>query len=216
MVTTRRSAAAAAAGTSPDDYPPTPSRRTPTTPKKTGGRAAAASSSSPSSSPAAAARALAAGAVGAVAAAIGKLSGSACPSLFPADQAKGGIPLPLLPEWLTPLLACRSGLLALLLAANVAAAALFLRALASGLPSLRATVLSNAANLAATGALGALLFAEPITARWLCGVATVGAGLALISRSAEQPPAPRRARGGGGARAAAATPARQPRQRRSD
>jgi drug/metabolite transporter (DMT)-like permease len=117
----------------------------------------------------------------------------------------------------------------LLVASNVAAASLFLRALASGLPSLRATVLSNASNLAATGALGALLFAEPITGRWLCGVATVGAGLVLISKSAEgldeaagAPPPPPRARRTPAAAAAQAaagggkTPARQPRRPRSD
>lgn len=168
--------------------------------------------------------ALLAGALGAVAAASGKLSGHACPALFPVGGGGGGLgegalSFPLLPPWLTPQLACRSALLGLLLAANLSATGLLLRALSLELPSLQATVLSNASNLAATGALSALLFGEPVTPRWAAGVATVGAGLWLISRAAapsadagRRPRAPPR-RGATPAAAAAATPARRSERR---
>jgi drug/metabolite transporter (DMT)-like permease len=145
--------------------------------------AAAAAASSSSSSPAAVLACAAAGALGALAASAGKLSGApeVCPVLF-AGSGGGGDPL-LIPAWLTPQLACRWSFLLALLVCNLSATGLLLKALSS-IPSLRATVLSNAANIAATGALGALLFGEPITPRWLAGVATVGAGLWLIGRAA--------------------------------
>jgi hypothetical protein len=205
MVATRRSttaAAAAAAVEAEAGASTTPPR--PTTPRrKSTAAAAAAAAAAPSP---AVALALVAGALGALAAAFGKLSGQ-CQSSH-------------LPAWLASQqpLACRASLLLLLVACNAAATALALRALALELPSLQATVLGNASNLAATGALGALLFGEPITARWAVGVATVGAGLWLISRAAAGAPAAgapaagRRQR----QRATTATPAaRQPRQRRS-
>lgn len=70
----------------------------------------------------------------------------------------------------------------LMLCANAAMTACFVRSLRR-LPSLQATVISNAINMAATGLLGRLLFAEQITPRWALGIALVVAGLLLISSS---------------------------------
>jgi drug/metabolite transporter (DMT)-like permease len=150
--------------------------------------------------------------LGAAAASFGKLSGEACPSVFPLEAID---PYPYLPSWLTPQLACRSILLSLLLAANLSATGLLLKALARKLPSLQATVLSNASNIAATGCLGALLFGEPVTPRWVAGVATVGAGLWLISRAASAGSAGS-ARPVQRARPSTPAAARQPRKPRSD
>lgn len=213
MVATRRSTAAEAAAAAEGAAAGPAS---PTTPRKT---KAAQSPPSSNGGTAAPLLALVAGALGALAASFGKLSGQACPSLFPPESTKAlfsSAPHYLAPAWLTPQLACRSLLLSLLLAANLSATGLLLRALSQKLPSLQATVLSNASNLACTGALGALLFGEPVTARWAAGVATVGAGLWLISRAAAGSSPEGAARRPRGAPPPAKTPtARQPRQRRS-
>jgi drug/metabolite transporter (DMT)-like permease len=174
-------------------------------------RASAAAAAVSSSSSSAVLACATAGALGALAAAAGKLS-AACPARFPSGSGGGisGLPLPL-PTWLTAQLACRWTLLLTLLACNLSATGLLLKALSS-IPSLRAAVLSTAANIAATGALGALLFGEPVTLRWLAGVATVSVGLWLIGRAASA--------GAGEAPAAQskqqATPARRRPRARSD
>ncbi|KAF6258703.1 pseudouridine synthase [Scenedesmus sp. NREL 46B-D3] len=73
----------------------------------------------------------------------------------------------------------------LMAAINAAMTALFVRSLRR-LPSLQATVLSTAANMAATGLLGQLLFAEHISTKWAAGIALVTAGLLLICKSVRQ------------------------------
>lgn len=68
------------------------------------------------------------------------------------------------------------------------------------LPSLQATLISNAANMAVTGAAGFAAFSEPLGARWLAGIACVLCGLVLISKASLG------SSSGGGAQSPAARP----------
>jgi hypothetical protein len=130
---------------------------------------------------------LLAGCLGAAAAALGHL-GSSCAALLPAGAS-----------W-PARAACRGACVGSMLAANAVMITLYVRSLRA-LPSLQATVVSNAANIVATGVLGHTLFGERLTWRWLAGVAIVISGLALITWSAAT-----------AAVVAAATPVPAPRQ----
>ncbi|GLC49634.1 hypothetical protein PLESTB_000269700 [Pleodorina starrii] len=77
---------------------------------------------------------------------------------------------------------------AALFTCNAAVMALYLRSLRR-LPSLQATVYSNAANIIATGLLGRWLYGETIGPRWLLGVACILLGLTLVTAAAAPPPA---------------------------
>ena len=56
------------------------------------------------------------------------------------------------------------------------------------LPSLQATVLSLSANILVSGALGRLLFREPLALTWLLGAGCIICGVALITQAAAVPP----------------------------
>jgi drug/metabolite transporter (DMT)-like permease len=71
------------------------------------------------------------------------------------------------------------------------------------LPSLQATLISNAANMCVTGAAGFAAFSEPLGARWLAGIACVLCGLMLISKASI---GSSRSSGGGAAQSPAARP----------
>eukprot|EP00879_Flechtneria_rotunda_P012419 GHRR01012968.1.p1 GENE.GHRR01012968.1~~GHRR01012968.1.p1 ORF type:complete len:153 (+),score=52.07 GHRR01012968.1:452-910(+) len=117
--------------------------------------------------------AAAAGALGALAAVLGKASG-AC-SAHP-DHA-----------W--ALTACRLAAFGMMVSVNMAMTALFFKSLQQ-LPSLQATVIANAANMILTGILGHTVFAEHITGRWMLGVALVISGLQLICKAVTAPNTP--------------------------
>ncbi|WIA34191.1 hypothetical protein OEZ86_012549 [Tetradesmus obliquus] len=106
-----------------------------------------------------------AGLLGAAAAAFGKFGFAACSSHFTGA--------------LLGAKACHVAAYCTMAVINAAMTALFVRSLRR-LPSLQATVLSTAANMAATGLLGHLLFAEAISRQWAAGIALVSAGLLLI------------------------------------
>ncbi|GIM16356.1 hypothetical protein Vretimale_18966, partial [Volvox reticuliferus] len=76
----------------------------------------------------------------------------------------------------------------MLFTCNAAMMALYLRSL-QRLPSLQATVYSNAANIIATGLLGKLLYGEALGFRWLLGVACILLGIALVTAAAAPAPA---------------------------
>uniref|UniRef100_A0A383VPK9 EamA domain-containing protein n=1 Tax=Tetradesmus obliquus TaxID=3088 RepID=A0A383VPK9_TETOB len=116
-----------------------------------------------------------AGLLGAAAAAFGKFGFAACSSHFTGA--------------LLGAKACHVAAYCTMAVINAAMTALFVRSLRR-LPSLQATVLSTAANMAATGLLGHLLFAEAISRQWAAGIALVSAGLLLICMSVAGKPEP--------------------------
>mmetsp|Transcript_28141 Transcript_28141/g.61760 ORF Transcript_28141/g.61760 Transcript_28141/m.61760 type:complete len:116 (-) Transcript_28141:82-429(-) len=104
-------------------------------------------------------------------------------------------------------LAMRLAMYSLLFTCNAAMMGLYVRSMQT-LSSLHATVLSLASNTMVSGALGYLLFLEPLKPTWLLGTSCILAGVLLITRAAarqlpgqptaQPPPPPPLATGAGG------------------
>lgn len=121
-----------------------------------------------------------AGCLGAAAAALASLGASCAAALSSAAPPAAARQAAL---WQWAPLACRAACAALMLALNAAAVALYVRCLRA-LPPTQATVVSNGANIASTGALAWAVFGQRPAARWLAGVAVAVCGICLISLSA--------------------------------
>ena len=130
---------------------------------------------------------LAAGCLGALASVCGKLGlqpGAVAltrGSSFAACLSRDGHSYGCEDRW--PALALRAAALAGLAASNAGMLACFVRALRRA-GALRATVCSNAGGLAASGALGALVFGEAPSATWVAGALLMAAGVAVLAGDA--------------------------------